>query len=203
MTKAKRLQCKLCLKVVHSQLRSLKAVTSHCKQPDPDDKQAVPCLPCKLSSSDNPPPNPPHTQACYANTLKHMRAATANHSEVYAWCRPYNRSVIEFLLLQRNQKKEKNQHQQTRSQRSLRRWWPRRRCQRSAAGARGSRYANVSRHVCSQGLCASWKKTVSQFCSIPEPRWGRWWKRGGRFTGPYMAPDFSMSASDSQRKKSC
>lgn len=35
-----------------------------------------------------------------------MRAATANHSEVYAWSQPYNRSVIEFLLLQRNKKKK-------------------------------------------------------------------------------------------------
>lgn len=198
MTKAKRLQCKLCLKVVHSQLRSLKAVTSHCKQPDPDDKQAVPCLPCKLSSSDNPPP----TQACYANTLKHMRAATANHSEVYAWCRPYNRSVIEFLLLQRKKTKKKPTNKQEVNAASAI-GGPVGAVRGQLLGARGSRYANVSRHVCSQGLCASWKKTVSQFCSTPEPRWGRWWMRGGRFTGPHRAPDFSMSASESRRKKSC
>lgn len=57
---------------------------------------------------------PPHLHACYSNTLKHMRAPTANDSGVYAWCQAYNCSVIEFIPLQ-GEKKQTNKQPNNKS----------------------------------------------------------------------------------------
>lgn len=142
-----------------------KAATSQCKQPDPNDKQAVPCLPCKLSHSDNPAHPPPHPRACYANTLKHMRVPTANDSVVYTWCQPYNCSVIEFIPLQGSKRKTNNK-----STKPLPSEAPPALLEVSGGWgwAQGQRYANVSRHVGSQSLYASRKRSVSHLLFSPQ-----------------------------------